>query len=61
MAPMKGNINSRIRFGHLLGGGFRHSSRGSGFFLGGKSDMHLRGDRMNLLRYVFCRIVCRGV
>jgi hypothetical protein len=28
---MKGTNSNRILFGHLLGGGLRHSSRGSGF------------------------------
>jgi hypothetical protein len=58
---MKGSINSRMRFGHLLGGGFRHSSIGSGFLLGWKSDMHLRGDCMSLLLHVFGRSTDRGV
>lgn len=49
-----------MRFGHLLGGGFRHSSRGSGFFLGGTLDMHLRGDRMKLLRHAVGHVVDRG-
>jgi hypothetical protein len=60
MAPMKGSMRSLIRFGHLLGGGFRHSSIGSGFFCGGVSDMHLRGDRMALLFSVLGRIVGRA-
>lgn len=33
MAPMKGSISSRILFGHLLGLGFCHSSKGSRFGL----------------------------
>lgn len=40
MAPMKGNIRSRILFGHLLGFGFCHSSSGFGFGFGGPFDMH---------------------
>jgi hypothetical protein len=60
MAPMKGSINSLMRFGHLLGGGFRHSSIGSGFFLGWKSDMHLRDDCMDLLLHVLGRSVGRS-
>jgi hypothetical protein len=56
---MKGSISSRIRFGHLLGGGFRHSSNGSGFLLGGRLDMHLRGDSRAPLK-VFGRNVGRG-
>lgn len=60
MAPMKGNISSRILFGHLLGLGFRHSSSGSAFLLGGKSDMHLRGDWVCLLVNVHGRTVGRG-
>jgi hypothetical protein len=59
-APMKGIISSRILFGHLLGGGFRHSSKGSGFLLGGISDMHLRGDRTTPLLNVFERNVGHG-
>lgn len=38
---MKGNISSRILFGHLLALGFRHSSRGSGFDLGCPFETHL--------------------
>jgi hypothetical protein len=60
MAPMKGSMSSRMRFGHLLGGGLRHSSIGSGFLLGGKSDKHLRGDLMALVFSVPGRIVVRG-
>lgn len=33
MAPMKGSMSNLILFGHLLGGGFRHSSNGSGLFV----------------------------
>jgi hypothetical protein len=60
MAPMKGSKSRRILFGHLLGGGFRHSSIGSGFWPGGRSDMHLRGDLMALLLSVLGCIVVRG-
>jgi hypothetical protein len=60
MAPIKGSMSNLMRFGHLLGGGFRHSSMGSGFLPGGRSDMHLRDGLIALLFSVLGRIVVRG-
>jgi hypothetical protein len=41
IAPRKGKMSSLIRLGHLLGGGLRHSSSGSGLRFDGPFDMHL--------------------
>lgn len=53
-------MSNRILFGHLLGGGFRHSSKGSTFLFGGESDMHLRDGCIWRLLKVLGRKARRG-
>lgn len=60
MAPRKGSIANRIRFGHGLGGGSRHAFIGSGFSFDGMCTLRLRGSKPALVRQALGLNVGRG-
>jgi len=67
-APKKGSMSNRILFGHLLGLGFRHSSRGSSSGLGepsesgfgGLSDRYLGAGVDLAVKKLGCSVRCAG-